>query len=212
MIHVLIVEDQAIIQQYFCSYLFKKPETFRVERTLASAGDAIDVCREKRIDLILMDVLTQGGASGLDAIDAIRAAFPAIKILVVTSLVDGEVLQKAKKTGADGLWYKDGPAEELMGVIEKILAGEKVFPDAPPAVKIGCVCSSEFTPKELETLRYVVRGLPYAEIAAAMEVDATTVKTHVGHMLDKTQLKNKLLLAMAARDAKFITDEALFHN
>ena len=60
-----------------------------------------------------------------------------VKFIVVTSLIDGAVLDEAKKAGADSLWYKDSTQKRLMDVVRQTLEGEHIFPDAPPTVEIG---------------------------------------------------------------------------
>lgn len=74
-----------------------------------------------------MDVQTQHKHSGLAAAKRIKKAFPNIKIVIVTSLVDPQVLERAKTGAADSLWYKDHGTEELISVIRRTLAGEKYF-------------------------------------------------------------------------------------
>lgn len=133
---------------------------------------------------------------------------PAVKIVVVTSLVDSTVLAGAKEAGADSLWYKDAAEETLMNVVRATMRGEHIFPDAPPDVDIGTAKSREFTRAARKVLRYLVRGLSYGRIAEEMGVEITTVKYHVTNMLQKTNLENKLQLALAVSSAKFIADLA----
>lgn len=136
----------------------------------------------------------------------IKQSHPKIKIVVVTSLVDSEVLKKAKFCGADSLWYKDTDEEDLMDIIARTVNGEHIFPDSPPVVEIGTAKSTEFTKTELIVLRHLVRGLSYGKIASAMGIEVTTVKYHITNMLRKTNFQNKLQLALAVSDEKMIAD------
>ena len=145
---------------------------------------------------------------GLAAVEKIKARHPDIQIVVVTSLLDYEVLSRAKAAGADSLWYKDSTQEALMDVVRKTAAGAHIFPDRPPAAEIGTAKSTEFTRAERKVLRYLVQGLSYGRIAEAMGVEVTTVKYHVTNMLQKTNLENKLQLALAVSEAKMIADLA----
>ena len=104
-------------------------------------------CRTS-IQLILMDVQTQHKHSGLAAAKRIKKAFPNIKIVIVTSLVDPQVLERAKTGAADSLWYKDHGTEELISVIRRTLAGEKVFPDTSPAIEMEGTMSDTFSPRQ----------------------------------------------------------------
>lgn len=155
-----------------------------------------------------MDVQTAHRENGLIAVERIKKVYPGIKIVVVTSLVDAGVLEQAKRTGADSLWYKDTDEETLMGVISRTMAGECVFPARPPVVEIGTAKSTEFTKAELRVLRCLVKGMPYPRIAEKLNMEVVTVKYHVTNMLQKTNLKNKLQLAVAVSDAKFVVDLA----
>ena len=155
-----------------------------------------------------MDVQTERRENGLVAVRQIKALHPSIKIVVVTSLIDGAVLDEAKAAGADSLWYKDSAENRLMEVVRQTMAGEHIFPDAPPTVEIGMAKSTEFTKTELKVLRYLLQGLSYTRIAAEMGCEMSTVKFHVANMLQKTGLENKLQLALAVNDVKLIADLA----
>ena len=205
MLHVMIVEDQAIIRSLLESY-FRPEDGYRISASIPGANQAVELCRVLPVDLILMDVQTANRENGLVAVRKIKAAHPQVRIVVVTSLIDGLVLEQAKAAGADSLWYKDATENRLMEVIRQTLDGQSVFPDAPPAVEIGMAKSTEFTKAELKVLRYLLRGLSYTKIAKEMGVEMSTVKFHVSNMLQKTGLENKLQLALAVSNAKLIAD------
>ena len=204
---VMIVEDQKMIRSMLESYIEKEPG-YQFAVSIAGANQAPGLCDTMGIDLILMDVQTEHRENGLSAVGKIKARHPAVKIVVVTSLLDHEVLARAKTAGADSLWYKDCTQEALMDVVRKTAAGTHIFPDCPPAVEIGTAKSTDFTKAERKVLRYLVRGLSYGKIAEAMGVEVTTVKYHVTNMLQKTNLENKLQLALAVSNAKMIADLA----
>lgn len=202
---VIIVEDQTMIRSLLESY-FKAEDGHQIVASLAGAKEAAEVCRRFPCDLVLMDVLTEHRENGLVAVREIKAIRPEVKIIVVTSLIDGAVLNEAKASGADSLWYKDSEKNRLMEVVHKTMSGEHIFPDAPPTVEIGLAKSTEFTKTELKVLRYLVRGLSYTRIAAEMGIEMSTVKFHVANMLQKTGLENKLQLALAVSDVKLIAN------
>lgn len=207
MINVMIVEDQKMIRSLLESYIEKEPG-YRVVSSVAGANRALELCDEIKVDLILMDVQTEHRENGLSAAAKIKQKFPQIKTVIVTSLVDYDVLKKAKKLGADSLWYKDTDEATLMDIVRRTVSGEHIFPDSPPEVEIGTAKSTEFTKTELVVLRHLVRGLSYSRIAEEMGIEVTTVKFHVTNMLQKTNFKNKLQLALAVSDAKFIAELA----
>ena len=202
---VMIVEDQPMIRSLLESY-FRAEDGHRIVASIPGAKQAVGVCRVSVVDLILMDVQTQHRENGLTAVREIKAMRPTIKIVVVTSLIDSAILKEAKAAGADSLWYKDSTKNRLMEVVRQTMAGEHIFPDAPPAVEIGRAKSTEFTKTELKVLRYLLRGLSYTRIASEMGVEMSTVKFHVSNMLQKTGLENKLQLALAVSEVKMIAD------
>lgn len=202
---VMIVEDQPMIRSLLESY-FRAEDGHRIVASIPGAKQAVGVCRVSVVDLILMDVQTQYRENGLTAVREIKAMRPTIKIVVVTSLIDSAILKEAKAAGADSLWYKDSTKNRLMEVVRQTMAGEHIFPDAPPEVEIGRAKSTEFTKTELKVLRYLLRGLSYTRIASEMGVEMSTVKFHVANMLQKTGLENKLQLALAVSEVKMIAD------
>ena len=162
---VMIVEDQTMIRSLLESY-FRVEDGYRITASIPGAKQAVEVCRTSSVDLILMDVQTENRENGLTAVRQIKAIQPKSKIIVVTSLIDCAVLDEAKRAGADSLWYKDSTQKRLMDVVRQTLAGEHIFPDAPPTVEIGMAKSTEFTKTELKVLRHLLRGLSYTRIAA----------------------------------------------
>ncbi len=202
---VMIVEDQPMIRSLLESY-FPVEGGHQIVASIPGAKQAVEICRVTPVDLILMDVQTQNRENGLTAVQKIKTAHPKIKIIVVTSLIDSAVLENAKSAGADSLWYKDSTENRLMEVVSQTMAGEHIFPDAPPPVQIGMAKSTEFTKTELKVLRYLLRGLSYPRIAAEMGIEMSTVKFHVSNMLQKTGLENKLQLALAVSEVKMIAD------
>ena len=202
---VMIVEDQTMIRSLLESY-FCAEDGHQIVASISGAKQAVEVCRTTQVDLILMDVQTEHRENGLTAVRQIKAMHPEIVIVVVTSLIDGAVLEEAKAAGADSLWYKDSEKNRLMEVVRQTMAGKQIFPDAPPTVEVGMAKSTEFTKTELKVLRHLLRGLSYTRIAAEMGCEMSTVKFHVANMLQKTGLENKLQLALAVSDVKLIAD------
>lgn len=205
MINVMIVEDQKMIRSLLESYI-EKAEGYKLIASVSSAAKAPEICDAQSIDLIFMDVQTEHRENGLEAVKIIKQTHPNIKIIVVTSLVDFEVLKNARLNGADSLWYKDVDEEALLDIVNRTMNGEHVFPDAPPVVEIGTAKSTEFTKTELVVLRYLVKGLSYAKIANEMGIEVTTVKYHITNMLHKTNFENKLQLALAVSNEKMIAE------
>ena len=207
MIRVMIIEDQKLVRSLLESYI-QNEDGYQLAVSIPGAAEAPILCDTEDIDLVLMDVQTEHRENGLAAAKKIRETHPEIKIVVATSLIDTQVLARAKAVGADSLWYKDGDEGTLMQVVRRTMVGEHIFPDAPPSVEIGTAMSAEFTKGEMKVLRCLVRGLSYNEIAKELGIEPSTVKYHVINMLQKTNLENKLQLAIAATEAKLVVELA----
>ena len=191
---VLIVEDQRMPRENMERILLDSGK-YALSASVNGADVALAVCRQEKIDLILMDVCTAA---------EIKAEFPDIKIIIVTSMVEVGYLKRAKEAKVDSFWYKDISPENLIDVIEQTMAGEHIFPDKTPSVKLGLADSSELTAKEIEVLRFVCEGLEYSEIAERMHISQRTVKFHVSNILSKTGYANKTRLAIAVTNKNFI--------
>lgn len=164
MVRVLIVEDQKIMQKYFEYIILQNPE-FKLAGTVSDAREAVKICNYSVIDLVLMDVQTFHNHDGLTAGKTIKEEHPGTKILIVTSLIDPKVLERAKAGCADSLWYKDHGEEEISDVINRTLKGERIFPDMTPDVELNWITSGEISPRQLEMLRLYICGMSYSEIA-----------------------------------------------
>ena len=195
MVNVMIVEDQKLVRSILESYI-KKEEGYELLSSIPGADRAADICDACRIDLILMDVQTERRENGLAAVEKIKASHPEIKIVVVTSLVDCEVLRRAREAGADSLWYKDTDEGLLMEAVRRTMAGEHIFPDAPPVVEVGTARSTEFTNAEMKVLRCLVRGMSYGAIAG---VKISILKMSTSNEVDIFNMNTIYFLLTAER-------------
>ncbi len=195
---VLIVEDQDIPRQLFEIYV-NVSERFEHLLSVSNASAAVSVCRSNRVDLILMDVMTGLDQSGLDAAEEIKKQFPQIKIIVVTSMPEYSWLARARKIGVDSFWYKDGQKDGIMDVMERTMAGEHIYPDETPIIRIGNATNHEFTERELDILKELTTGDTNAEIAERLFVSVATVKSHIQHLMEKTGFKTRTELVSEAR-------------
>ena len=200
---VLIVEDQRMPRKYM-ERMISDSEKYALAASISGADVALAYCKRQMIDLILMDVCTAGNKDGIEAAAEIKVAFPNIKIIVVTSMVEVGFLERAKAAKIDSFWYKDLSPEDLIDVIDRTMAGEHLFPHETPQVKLGLVSSTDLTAKEIQVLRLVCDGLEYSEIAQTLSITERTVKYHVSNTLQKTGYANKTRLAIAVTGKKFI--------
>ena len=103
MINVLIVEDQRMMRETMENYI-NQAEGYKLAGSIAGASLATAFCKTTQVDLVLMDVCTENDESGFEATKALKAQFPKIKVIIVTSMQDVGYLKRAKEVGADSIW------------------------------------------------------------------------------------------------------------
>lgn len=200
---VLLVEDQAIPTQLF-EHFIQTSERYELARSIECAAFAEVYCMTGQIDLVLMDVVTADGASGLDAAEKIKKKYPAIKIIIVTSMPECSYIGRAKALGAEGFWYKEMGKESLISVMDRVMDGETVYPECKQIVNIGVAKSDEFTEKELVVLRLMTGGYSNQEIADKLGVSLNAIKKHISNMLEKSCLRSRTELAVRARETGLV--------
>lgn len=202
MIKTLVVEDNMYIQKHFCD-LITNTDGFELVDATRDAFIAEQLCNSS-IDLILMDVQTAHNHSGLAAGRRIKERFPNIKIVIITSLIDPQVMAQAKQGACDSMWYKDHGNSEIMDVISKTLDGQRVFPDELPSVELEQIESSDITPRQLELLRCYIKGMTYVEIGRKFNIGADGVRWNINDMVRKSGYANREQLVTAVIENKLI--------
>lgn len=202
MINTILVEDDLYIQKHFAERLTAAGE-FRLVGVYSDAFEAEKHCNGT-VKLVLMDVQTKHKHSGLAAAERIKKAYPHTKIVIATSLVDPEVLLKAKLGAADSLWYKDHGTAELLDVVHRTLKGENIFPDASPAVEMEGTMSDNFSPRQLDILRLYIKGFTYQEIADRLGISKNGVRWNLDDMVEKGGFENREALVATAIENKLM--------
>lgn len=200
---VMIVEDQQMPKTLF-SYYINSSNHFYLQIAIENASIADIVCTKMPVDLILMDVVTENGESGLVAAEKIKKKFPNIKIIIVTSMPECSYIKRAKKIGVEGFWYKEINEQPILSIMEKVINGEIVYPEQLQPVKVGLASSNEFTEKELIILRLILGGYSNVEIAQKLGVSPGVIKNHVANMLLKTGFRSRTQLAVRARETGLV--------
>ena len=195
---VLIVEDQRMPRENM-ERMLSDSGRYELAASLSGADIAFVKCCQQHIDLILMDVCTSGSKDGIEAAAEIKAKFPDIKIIIVTSMVEVSYLERARAAGVDSFWYKEADEHTILEVMERTMDGENVYPDDSPVVKIGQADSSQFTQRELQVLQVVTTGASNSVVAERLGLSENTVKSHIRSMLEKTGCSNRTELAIKAR-------------
>lgn len=182
MIRVLIVDDHTAIRDSFRQALDACDDMMVVEG-IADASVAPFCCQNLKPDVVLMDVCTTGGASGLSATEAIKSRFPHIKVIVMTGFDEVTYMPRAKQSGADAFVEKSMSLSFFIQVIRDVVNGESYFPERKSIpVQLG---ESPLTERELEVLRMVCQGLSRTEIAEQMHLSKNTIYRHIQNITGK---------------------------
>ena len=211
MTRVLIVEDQKMAQENM-EAIVRSGENYTLAGIIPNAADAELFCMREAVDLILMDVCTARDENGIEAAAVIKKKFPKIKIVIVTSMAEHTFLEKAKEASADSFWYKDASRAELMDVMNRTVAGEHIFPDKTPEVKLGLTTSYELTQSELDVLRALMQSTGDEDAANMLGCSKANIRWHISRILDKTGYRTRmeLLIAVAQKNLIIVTpDKAL---
>ena len=211
MINVLIVEDQKMAQENMES-IINVSESYTLAGIITNAADAELFCMRGGVDLILMDVCTARDESGIEACAIIKRKFPKIKIIVVTSMAEHTFIEKARAARADSFWYKDASHGELITVMDRTMAGERIFPDKTPEVKLGLTTSYELTRFEFDVLRALMQSTSDEDASNMLGCTKANIRWHVSKILEKTgyRTRTELLIAIAQKNLIIVTpDKAL---
>ena len=203
MYKVIIVEDNLFMQKHLTEVL-SLDGRFDITGVYRDSHEAEQAVKNAEVDLVLMDVQTLHNHSGLASGERIRQAKKNTKVVVVTSLIDPDVLVKAKTGAADSLWYKDHGDADIIDVIIRTLNGESIFPDSSPSVELNEMFSSEITPRQMEILRLFVKGMTYDEIATELGLSKNGVRWNLDKIVEKGGFENKHELLAAVIENKLI--------
>lgn len=211
MTRVLIVEDQKMAQENM-EAIIKASGRYLLAGIIPNAADAELFCMRESVDLILMDVCTLRDENGIDAASIIKKKFAYIKVIIVTSMAEHTFIEKAKAVGVDSFWYKDASHGELLNVMDKTMAGEHIFPDKTPEVKLGLTTSYELTRSELEVIRALMQSTSDEDAANLLGCTKANIRWHLSKVLEKTGYRTRmeLLIAVAQKNLIIVTpDKAL---
>ena len=179
LIKVLIVDDHESMRDLLANE-FCRENGFEVVGSIGNAADTEVFCLKKQPDVVILDVCTEEGASGLDAAVKIRAKHPEIKIIVTTGFGEITYASRAKEIGVHAFVYKIKGAAYYLEVARRILNGETIFPE-PKTIPLphGEV---PFTDREMEVLRLMCKYMSYRSVADDLFINEKTVRRHMENM------------------------------
>ncbi|QKW10855.1 response regulator transcription factor [Streptomyces sp. NA04227] len=214
-IRVMLVDDQVLLRTGFRMVLAAQPDM----EVVAEAGDgieALEVLRATAVDVVLMDV-RMPKLDGVEATRRICAADHPPKVLILTTFDLDEYAFSGLKAGASGFMLKDVPPGELLAAIRAVHSGDAVVapsttrrlldrfaPMLPTANQQQHPELNRLTEREREVMVLIAQGLSNGEIAARLVLSEATVKTHVGRILTKLGLRDRVQVVVLAYETGLV--------
>jgi DNA-binding NarL/FixJ family response regulator len=215
-IRVGIADDQELVRSGIRMILETEDDLVVVGEAVDGRA-AVDLVAREQVDVLILDV-QMPGQDGLAAAREILATGSTTRVLMLTTFDLDEYVYEALRAGAAGFLLKDMSGEDIVTAVRKAAAGAdsllapavtrrliERFTSAPPTTAGAHRALGQLTDRELEVLRLVARGMSNAEIAAALTISETTVKTHVARLLMKLGLRDRLQATILAYEARIVT-------
>lgn len=199
---VVIADDQALVRAGFARLLESEPG-MEVVAEAVNGREAVDVCRRLRPDVAMMDI-RMPVLDGIAATREVVAGGLSTRVLVLTTYDRDEYVYAALEAGASGFLLKDSPPDDLIRGLHTVAAGDALlapgvtrrlvsdFVEARARHRDASAELARLTDREREVLLQLAAGRSNAEIATALFVGETTVKTHVASVLDKLRLRDRV--------------------
>jgi DNA-binding NarL/FixJ family response regulator len=214
-VRVLVADDQSMVRAGFRMLLSEEPD-IEVVAEASNGLEAVEKAARFRPTVVLMDI-RMPELDGLEATRRILAADDAARILILTTFDLDEYVYEALRAGASGFVLKDDPPEQLLAAVRTVAGGEallspgitkrviKQFTRIPRTTPPRQV--NDLSERELDVLRLIARGLSNAEIGRELYISDATVKTHITHILQKLNLRDRVqAVVLAYETGLFDTD------
>jgi DNA-binding NarL/FixJ family response regulator len=188
---VMIVDDHTSMRNLF-EKEFTPENGFTIVESIGNAAEAVAFCTLTLPDLVIMDVCTENGASGLDAAGKILKKFQNVKVIMTSGFDEVTYMPRAMEIGAHAFVYKINSVEYYLEVAKRVLNGEVVFPKA----KIIPLPQGEapFTDREMGVLRLLCKCMAPQQIAEELFISPKTVNRHIENMKEKAGMKSAMEL------------------
>jgi DNA-binding NarL/FixJ family response regulator len=187
-IRILLVDDHMVLRMGLMTAASDEPD-MEVVADVDNGLQALDAFRKHRPDVVVLD-LRMPVLSGIETIDRLRQEFGEVRIIVFSNFAKGEEVYQALKAGASGFVVKEMSVDRLLDAIRRVHRGEQYIPPEV-AARVGERLLAQLSPRELDVLRLVAKGLSNKEIAAQLNVVEGTVKIHVTNVLSKLRVADR---------------------
>ena len=197
MIRVLLAEDQGMMRGALALLLSMEPD-IEIVAQVSSGNEIVPACVATRPNVALLDI-EMPGMSGLAAARLMRDKCPDCRVVIVTTFGRPGYLREAMDAGVSGFVVKDGPVDQLAGIIRRVLAGDRVI---DPTLAVAALTSgpNPLTERERDVLSAAVDGSPIGEIASRLHLSKSTVRKYVSSAILKLNARNRIEAAQRARD------------
>ena len=211
---VVLVDDQELVRSGLRRILRRK-DGFVIAGECSDGSEVEEAVRRHRPDVVVMD-LRMRDVDGIEATRRLALHPSAPPVLVLTTFDDDELLSGALRAGAAGFVLKDSPAEQLVHAVRTVAAGSAVLDPAVTGRVLDAYRSTTHEPaaggpppaltsRELDVLCLVGRGLSNAEIATALSISEVTVKSHIGRIFTKLDLRDRAAAIVYAFDHRLVS-------
>lgn len=187
-IRILLVDDHAVIRMGLTTATSDAGD-MEVVGDVENGQDAVAAFRQHQPDVVVLD-LRLPGISGVDTIRLLREEFKTVRILIFSNFAKGDEIYRAMKAGAAGFVLKGMPLERLLEAIRAVHQGGQYMPNEI-AMRVGERLLAQLSPREIEILHLLGRGLSNKEIAAQLGVVEGTVKIHITSIFTKLSVSDR---------------------